>query len=425
MEQTRGEHMRRHPQRPTVSVHVVLCATVALLLVVTCCGCRLGPKKLNSDWREYNSSIAHTAREQMLLNLVRLRYNDLPAWLNPAGVTTQHAWGQNGQLVGTLFEGPTPDFLVAGGGVSKIERPTVSFLPGGKAVTEGLLSPLTPETLFILSYGGWAPDRLMPLVIKSMNEVQNAPGAGGPVPKYAPPYEEFAYLIDNWTELKRRRLVETSLVEKLDPIFPPIREDALTPSELRSATSAGFVYRPAKQRGLLDVSRRKQVAVLRFAKEAGDTLEYREIVRLLNVQPMLGEYELNLALEGHIRPPMHSPENGREIMVGIRSLWEIMQFLAKGVDIPIEHLECGSAVMTLDMHGNGFDWRPVLRGFQILVSKKKPDCAAVSVKYRGYWYYIDDRDHNSKLTFMLLGVIHGAQIESGGAENLPVLTLPL
>ncbi len=400
-------------------------ATVGLLMLVTCCGCSLGPSKLRSEWRQYNSSIAQTNREQILLNLVRLRYNDTPGWLIPAGVTSQNSWVQSGEIVGTAIEGVSPDFFVLGGGVSKIERPTISFLPGGEEVTQGLLNPLTPETLFILSYGGWSPDRLMPLVIKSMNNVQNAPGAGGPLPEFAPPYEEFAYLIDNWTELKRRGLVETSLVERIEPIFPPIRKDAVTPSELRSAAEAGFAYQPAEQPDLLNVCRRKQVTVLRFAAGVHDTREYNEIVRLLEVDPTLREYELNHALEGHIQLSAHTRENGSEILIDIRSLWEIMHFLSKGVDIPIEHLTNGTAVETLDMQGNVFDWRPVLRGFQIMVCKKKPDCAAVSVNYRGYWFYIDDRDQNSKITFMLLGVIQGAQIEVGGAENLPVLTLPL
>ena len=33
---------------------------------------------------------------------------------------------------------------------------------------------------------------------------------------------------------------------------------------------------------------------------------------------------------------------------------------------------------------------------------KPPPTAYVAVKYRGYWYYIDDRDQESKATFALV-----------------------
>ena len=51
--------------------------------------------------------------------------------------------------------------------------------------------------------------------------------------------------------------------------------------------------------------------------------------------------------------------------------------------------------------------------------------AAVAVRYRGAWFYIDDRDIDSKYTFRLMeqvGSILPGEIEKGPA---PVLTLPV
>ncbi len=40
--------------------------------------------------------------------------------------------------------------------------------------------------------------------------------------------------------------------------------------------------------------------------------------------------------------------------------------------------------------------------------------AAVSIPYKGYWYYIDDRDLNSQSTFTLLVELFGIEVRAGG-----------
>jgi hypothetical protein len=49
----------------------------------------------------------------------------------------------------------------------------------------------------------------------------------------------------------------------------------------------------------------------------------------------------------------------------------------------------------------------------------------VAVKYRGYWYYLDDRDQTSKMTFtwtLLLSRLDFGLEEQTGS---PLLTLPV
>ena len=61
----------------------VMCA-VALLLGG--CTTGLGPKTVTSERPDYNQRIARSSDEQMLLNLVRLRYNDTPLFLELGSV---------------------------------------------------------------------------------------------------------------------------------------------------------------------------------------------------------------------------------------------------------------------------------------------------------------------------------------------------
>jgi len=53
-----------------------------------------------------------------------------------------------------------------------------------------------------------------------------------------------------------------------------------------------------------------------------------------------------------------------------------------------------------------------------------PAHAAVAVRYRGNWFYIDDRDRNTKSTFMLLNYMFALQAGEYDSKG-PVLTLPV
>lgn len=60
----------------------------------------------------------------------------------------------------------------------------------------------------------------------------------------------------------------------------------------------------------------------------------------------------------------------------------------------------------------------------IHASRLPPRHAAVPVRKRGYYFYIEDDDLNSKSTFMLLGQLF--RLRAGSAQSSgPVLTLPI
>ncbi len=79
----------------------------------------------------------------------------------------------------------------------------------------------------------------------------------------------------------------------------------------------------------------------------------------------------------------------------------------------------------VDADGKAFDWNEVTGGlFRVHASKSRPKRAAVRVRYRDHWFYIDDADLDTKSTFALLLQLLALQAgeESSGA---PVLTLPV
>jgi hypothetical protein len=55
-------------------------------------------------------------------------------------------------------------------------------------------------------------------------------------------------------------------------------------------------------------------------------------------------------------------------------------------------------------------------------AREKPEEAHVAIRNRGYWFYIDDRDVDSKRTFAIMQILLSLT-ESGEAARGPVVTI--
>lgn len=96
--------------------------------------------------------------------------------------------------------------------------------------------------------------------------------------------------------------------------------------------------------------------------------------------------------------------------------------------MPPEHVAAGLASLPLAPDGTTFDTRVVTEGlFQVHNShgyKRRPE-AYVAVKYRGYWYFIDDRDQATKTTFALVLQLSRMDFAAQEPAGGPFLTLPV
>ena len=99
--------------------------------------------------------------------------------------------------------------------------------------------------------------------------------------------------------------------------------------------------------------------------------------------------------------------------------------LSKTVAVPEEHARKGIVRLTVNPDGSPFDWGMVTGDlFRVCVSRHRPNRAYVAVKYRGYWFFVDDRDVSSKGTMNLFSELLRLQ-RIGGVEGQPLLSLPL
>src|SRR4029077_12133824 len=98
-----------------------------------------------------------------------------------------------------------------------------------------------------------------------------------------------------------------------------------------------------------------------------------------------------------------------------------------GIEVPAEPAAAGLVTVTRDPGGAPFDWRQVtgdLFRVQSIKSDKRPSNAHTAVPYKGYWFYIDETDQDTKSTFSLLVELSRLEL-AGKAGPGPVLPLPV
>jgi len=100
---------------------------------------------------------------------------------------------------------------------------------------------------------------------------------------------------------------------------------------------------------------------------------------------------------------------------------DITAELAAHVNIPKRHIEENRASRGAFEMADELDEKRTRVGIQS--SEENPDNAFVSIYYRDYWFYIDDRDYRSKRMFSFLLFLF-TMAETGAPEKAPVLTIP-
>jgi hypothetical protein len=350
-------------------------------------GCTtLGPRVLKGERINYNLALQSSADEQMLLNLVRLKYRDTPIFLEVSGIATQFSVSASAQA-GADLQANANDLFSVGVSGAYSTQPTVTYIPlQGEDFSQRFLSPLSLDRLMLLYRSGWPLKPILRLCVQRLNQVKNAPRAAAPtLRRRVPDYQDFARVVDLIGELERQ--------DVLDIVYesPPVGE------------------RPGR-------------LVLRIAPEARELPAVKELTRLLRLAPGKTQYPL---LYAHQAIEDESRQDLEYLRVETRSLLGMLFFLAEAIEVPERDTQAGKVTITRSETGEAFDWRQVTGDLlRVRVESARPPGAVIAVRYRGSWFYIDDVDLMSKSIFSLLSQLFALQ--AGKTERmLPILTLPI
>ncbi len=343
---------------------------VSIFLLCSCGGLEFH-SALKTNSLNFNKSLQHAISEQMLLNLIRLRYEEYPVFLEVGSISTQLSF--SGSLGGVAKITKGPESYSIDLGFAYARKPTFTFIPlQGASFAQRLLSPIPIDHLVLLLNSGWRTDRVLRLCVQSINGIPNAPTASGPTPKKAPRFKKFLELTKKLEILRKRGEIKYLYVKKNNKVLPALAFLGKDP--------------------LID--------------------KVREELKL-TPQPY------------YLLIPPGTKRSDKEIQVETRSLIGVLFYLSNGIEIPERDIKKGRVVATYYSNGTRFSWKNLLGDiFQVHYSKFLPVDALIAVKYRNYWFYISDEDISTKSTFILLQQLFALEASKGKGFS-PLLTLPI
>ena len=151
---------------------------LAIFVLASCStGClhpaRIGPQSVPRDRAAYSSSLSDSWKEETLLNIVKVRYLDLPVFVDVGNVVTSYTLAQTASIGATITaNGGVGN--ATGGAVALSNTPTITFTPlTGNAYINGLATPLSPEVLFTAIQNGMPADSVLFSTFISINGLRN------------------------------------------------------------------------------------------------------------------------------------------------------------------------------------------------------------------------------------------------------------
>ena len=345
-----------------------------LICSVILSGCSsIGSRSISTDSFDYTRELADSWKQRMLINMVRLRYGDAPIFLDVASVINQYSVETRGQA---SLEWQTPLSSNAntqgiGGSVTYTDRPTITYIPlSGEKFARSLMRPLPLSAVLGMIEAGYPVDVVLRVCVDSINGVRN---------RFNAPLREQAASPEFYVLLERLRRIQSS--------------GGISLRVQRSAEKEMTVF---AMKGDADASVNE------------DSLFVRKV---LGLDPAEEEFRVVYASRAN---------DSNELAILTRSILQIMNNLASGIQVPDAHVADRQVKMTSpEITAAGAMISPLIR---VQSSSTRPGSAFVAVPYESYWFWIDNRDLQSKGIFSFLMFLFSLT-ETGGKEGAPVVTI--
>jgi len=349
---------------------------MALVLpLIASCG-SLGPTTVGRDRFDYVSAISESLKQQILLNIVKLRYADVPVFMDVGQVISGY------ELEGTLTAGGTignktapgalGDFLNLGAGGRYLDRPTITYSPlTGADFIKTMMTPFPPGSIMFLVEAGWPVDVMLQVGVQAINGLRNEKGG-----------------------------------MHGHPADPEFIEAVRLLKKIQIAGGVGFRVQQEKE------GQEASMLMFHTRRLTPETVQdIAAVKQLLRLNPEATDIRITYGADA---------QSDKEIALHTRSAYQVLVDLSMEVAVPPEHIAEHRTIGLPATRAEGTALLP--RIITIHSNAERQTDPFVQVKYRGYWYWVDDRDLLSKRVFTFLTVLFTLS-ETGEKIQKPILTI--
>jgi hypothetical protein len=345
-------------------------------MIAILAGCAsIGPKTVSHDRFGYVTSITESWKRQILLNIVKIRYIEPVFFVDVGQIVAGYSLepGVNLGGKGTPSSFSSSASIEAGVSGKYTDRPTIIYVPmTSNPFVKGLMTPISPVHLLFVIQSGLPPDMILKLGVGSINGHRNDSAT---IAGYSRAEGKFLRIVELMVSLQQSGAIAIKIVRNKDD------QDKAFISFCLKAVSAEI------------------------------SAQVRELQDLLGLDPGADQYRLINGI---------APENNREIAMQTLSLMHMLASMAARVEVSeadvTERRASPGIRETAGKSGSE-------GGFLVRSSDTEPQDAFVSVKYRNHWFWVDDRDLESKRAISFIMLVF-TLADTGSDKPLPLVTIP-
>lgn len=348
----------------------VLSMVLALALLAGCAS--LGPATVTRDRFDYVTSVSDSWKRQMLLNLLKVRYSDAPVFMDIASVINSYEVTGELNLFGQIARTNAGDEIAGLGATGRYaDKPTITYQPlAGEKFTRSLMLPIPVPGILSLLQSGYPADFIMRLCVHSINGLENAYGGPGRAQSGDPKFSELL-------------------------------------AAIKAAQAGGGM-------GMRLKSTEDKQTVMMFLRPMADEAAAApgiKVRELLGLSATAREFNVVFG---------NTTENDREIAILSRSILELLIDVASYIEVPAVDLAEGRVYAAQRTAEQERLFPPLL---SVHCGPAAPADAFVAVNYRKHWFWIDDRDRQSKQMFNSMMFMFSLT-ETGPGQAAPIVTVP-
>lgn len=155
---------------------IVAVVTMTAWFMVDCSN--IGPKMITRDRFNCNTEISNSWKDQTLLNIVKLRYADMPLFIEVASIVSGYTMERSVNFNRQIRDTPG-DYLSLGASGRYTDRPIITYSPITRQTFNlSFMIPIPPQAILFLMQSGWPLDVIFPLTVDAVNGLRSRVSTG-------------------------------------------------------------------------------------------------------------------------------------------------------------------------------------------------------------------------------------------------------